>query len=297
MKTLIIDKKDILFKIENEAIKIDKSSIPLKHLDMVLLNHRVTLSTADILKLTKSDISILILSHQSKNLSLIHSANAKNAHTKEAQYTALLNRVNIAKYFISQKIITHTNHLNQNKRYIEHTNYLTKLQNATSIDEILGIEGAFSRLYFGEFFSLLPKELHNNKRTKNPPQDPANALMSYIYMLYYYIITAKLLSHGFESSIGYLHTPFRDHNALSSDILELFRAELNQIVLKILTSNTLAKEDFTKNRGVYLRYEGRKKIWEIFLELTAILKPKLDHEIANLKRMINDETASDYQEL
>jgi CRISPR-associated protein Cas1 len=152
----------------------------------------------------------------------------------------------------------------------------------------MGIEGSFARNYFKEYFSLIPKIFHKSKRSKKPPQDPVNAVMSYWYSLYYNIITVKLLSYGFEPALGYLHTPFRSHNALSSDILELFRASINQAIFSIFTNKLLTIDDFTKKGGVYLKYDGRKKIWKEFIALVNILNPKLDAEIANIRKWINE---------
>lgn len=150
----------------------------------------------------------------------------------------------------------------------------------------MGIEGAFAVKYFKEYFTLLPSNMHKSKRSKQPPLDPVNAVLSYWYALYYNIITAKLLSYGFEPSIGYLHKPFREHNALSSDMMELFRSQINEAVVHLFKNNILEMDDFSKKGGVYLKFEGRKKIWSHFLALCEVLQPKLDEEIAQLKRMI-----------
>jgi len=104
--------------------------------------------------------------------------------------------------------------------------------------------------------------------------------------LYYKQITAKLLSYGLEPALGYLHTPFREHNALASDILEVFRAEINEKVYEVFSCDYLKKEDFTSKHGVYLKYSGRIKIWKHYLQLISSLKPKLDFEISNLKMKI-----------
>ena len=286
MKIAVIDKKDVTLKIENNSIKIAEQTIPLKLMDMLILNHKVTLYTKDILQLTKQNISILLISYNNDNFSLINSANTKNAQLKLQQYNSLNNKLLFAKYFIQQKIISHTQQLQFNAINIDTTKQLQQLKEATKIDEIMGIEGSFAKLYFQHFFSLLPQEMHHNKRSKRPPKDPVNALLSYWYSLYYNIITAQLLSYGFECGIGYLHTPFRTHNALASDLLELFRASINQAVIAIFKNKILTIEDFSKKGGIYLRYEGRKKIWSEFITLVDMLKPQLDKEIAHLKKMI-----------
>lgn len=289
MKTVIVDKKEAVLRFENNAIKIDQQSIPFRYIDLVVLNHKIVLETGDILKLTKEGICILIVSYANDNLSLIRSANTKNGEIKIAQYHSSSRNLEFAHYFIHHKILGHAKQLLNHGIEISYTDEIKQLSDATSIDEIMGIEGSFARKYFKEYFLLFPPQLHKSKRSKQPPMDPVNAVMSFWYSLYHHIITVKLLSHGFEPALGYLHTPFRTHDALSSDLLELFRAQINEAVIQLFKNEILELSDFSKKGGVYLKFEGRKKIWSYFVTLQEALKPKLDSEVANLKRMIYDE--------
>jgi len=286
MKIAVIDKKDIELKIENNSIKFESQTIPFKLMDMLILNHRATLQTKDILKLTKENISILLISYNNDNFSIINSANTKNGDIKLLQYQSLHKKIKFAKYFVSNKIITHQEQLLSLGINIDIAFPLEQIKNATNLNGIMGIEGSFARKYFKYFFEQFPRELHKGTRSKQPPKDPVNALLSYWYSLYHNIITIKLLSHGYEPAIGYLHAPFRSHNALASDILELFRASINQAVISVFQHNILEIDDFSKKGGVYLKYDGRKKVWGEFIALVDILKPKLDAEIANLKTMM-----------
>jgi len=286
MKIAIIDKKDITLKIENSSIKFEGQTIPFRLMDILILGHRVTLHSKDILKLTKENISILLISYSNDNFSIINSSNAKGGEIKLLQYNSLYRKLEFAKYFVMHKLLSHQEQLKNMDIDIDISFPLEQIKNATAIDAIMGVEGAFARLYFKHFFAQLPKEIHKGARSKQPPKDPINALMSYWYSLYYNIITIKLLSHGYEPSMGYLHTAFRTHNALASDILELFRASINQAVLSAFANKTLELSDFTHKGGVYLKYEGRKKVWGEFVALVDMLSPKLNAEIATLKKMM-----------
>ncbi|KIM03097.1 MAG: hypothetical protein KU28_11555 [Sulfurovum sp. PC08-66] len=286
MNTVIIDKKDAVISFETNALKIDGQSFPYRYIDLLVLNHKISLQASDILKLTKEEINILILSHNNENISLINNGNTKNGEIKLAQYISYSKNLEFANYFIKHKILHHTEQLNRNNIDFVCDQELEQLNQSKSIDEVMGIEGAFARKYFQEYFPLLPKTMHKSRRSKRPPMDPVNAILSFWYSMYYHIITTKLLSYGFEPGIGYLHAPFRSHNALSSDLLELFRAEINEAVKYLFANEIVQLDDFTKKEGVYLKYEGRKKIWSYFVALADALRPKLDAEIANLKRMI-----------
>jgi CRISPR-associated protein Cas1 len=288
MKIAIIDKKDVAIKLENSAIKIEGQTIPFKLMDTLILNHKATLTTADILKLTKNNISIILLAYNNEHTSIISSGNTQAGELKLAQYNSLQHKIKFAQYFIEQKLIRHKEQLKLHGIHISIEKELETLYKAQTIEEIMGIEGAFARAYFKELFSLFPKSLHKNRRSKNPPQDPVNAVLSYWYTLYYNIISVKLLSYGFEPSLGYLHTPFRTHNALASDMMELFRSYINEAVVSLFKHNALKVDDFYKKRGVYLKYEGRTKIHKEFLALQSLLKPKLDETIATVKKMIHE---------
>jgi hypothetical protein len=56
MKIAVIDKKDITIQVQNNSIKFLEHNIPFSLIDLLILNHKVTLNSADILKLTKNNI-------------------------------------------------------------------------------------------------------------------------------------------------------------------------------------------------------------------------------------------------
>lgn len=286
MKTLIIDKKEANLKIDANSIKLDKKSIPFGYVDLLILNHKLSLSSSDILKLTKNNISILILSHHNRNISLIQSANAKNSQIKDMQYLARKNDLEFAKEIIHKKIIFHEKHLQKHSIELSSTWYLNRLKKAATKEDILTLEALYAKKYFKEYFALFPKEFKVSSRSKNPPTDIVNSLLSYLYMLYYYLITAKLLSQGFEPSIGYLHKAFRNHFALSSDIMEFFRSDINELVLQIFKDEILSQDDFSQASKVYLKYEARKKIWIIYADFIKDSQLKLKNELSNLRKKI-----------
>jgi CRISPR-associated protein Cas1 len=289
MRVAVIDKKDISIKAERSSLKFDGETLPFGLMDVLVINHRVALSSRDILKLNEANIALLIVSHNNKNLSLLNSANTKNGGLRLAQYNALGYRLDIAKYFITQKVKSHNEHLGYFEKFLPIDLVLEEIKNCNSVESLIGIEGTFAKNYFKEYFSLFPKEFRPTKRSKNPPKDAVNALLSFWYSLYYNIITIKLLSIGFDPAIGYLHVPFRTHNALSSDFIEIFRAEINHAILGIFKNNLLEKKDFShKGGGVYLTFEGRKKVWREFVDLIDVLNPKLRKEIAHIRAMVEE---------
>jgi CRISPR-associated protein Cas1 len=213
---------------------------------------------------------------------------AKNAELKMAQYASVAtNRLGFAKYFLGEKIRSHAAHLGAMGISVESETWTEKVREAQTVGELLGIEGGFSRLYFRHFFSFFPKHLHKGRRSKRPPEDPVNAVLSYLYSWFYHLLTARLYLFGFDASLSYLHEPFRSHNGLSSDLLELFRADINRLVLRWFTDAVLAEEDFSRKNGVWIRYESRKKLWAELKAFSTELTPRIDDEIALLRTAIS----------
>lgn len=283
MKIAFIDKKDALLRVENKTLKVDEQKIPLRLIDTIVLASSCRLESRDVVKMTKEGITLLLLSAKGDEVAVVHTAQSKNAELKLAQYKAQSRALDLAKYFVAQKVKRHAEQLRQHEVVLEVFEVLEKVESAESIEVLLGIEGSFSRLYFSYYFALFSKRLHFGKRSRNPPADPVNAMMSFFYMMTYNLITVRLLSFGFESSIGFLHKPFRSHNALASDFMELFRADVNEFVFYLFDEKLLESSDFTKKNGVYLKYEARKKIWGEFKTFTHKLQQKLDVEIADLR--------------
>jgi CRISPR-associated protein Cas1 len=286
MKIAFIDKKDALVSVENKTLKVDFQKIPLRLIDTVVLASSCRLFSRDIVKLTKEGITLLLLSGRGDEVSIVQSAKSRNAELKLAQFQAQSRALEMAKYFVTQKIKRHVEQLREHEVVLDVFELLEKVEEVESLDELLGLEGSFSRLYFSHYFSLFSKRLQLGKRSRNPPQDPVNAMLSFVYMMTYNLITIRLLSFGFESSIGFLHRPFRSHHALSSDFMELFRADVNAFVFKLFDEKLLEGSDFSRKSGVFLKYDARKKVWSEFKTFMQSIEPKLDQEIANVRSLL-----------
>ena len=269
MNRVIID-KDGELQIKTSQLVFENKKIPLRKIDFLILAGDIKLDTKVINKLTKEDISILIFN---KGFSFIHPISSKNAELKKKQFFALEKRIEIAKWIIKKKI-------KRNFLGIEFD--FSVLDKVKNIDEILGIEGSFAKVYFKKYFSLFDKRLVKGYRSKRPPEDVVNAMMSFLYTIVYYEITNVIIKNGLEPQIGYLHEPFRSHNALSSDILELFRSEIDRFIYSLFKEKILTKKDFDSNYR--LRNESRKKIWKETKEFLETLK--IQKEVSNLKELL-----------
>lgn len=287
MNIVIVDKKDTSLKTTTKQLIINTQKIPFTLIDTLIIEGKISLNSADINRLTSNGIAIILLNSKQYLSSIISSPNSKNANLKIAQYLATQEPVVIARTILKLKINAHIMQLKLHKIELNKSRYMQKIDKAESLDELLGIEGSFSKVYFKYFFAMFSKRLHNNTRTKRLPKDPLNAVMSWLYTIFYHLITVKLLANGFEPNIGYLHRPFRDHNALSSDILEAIRSDINQFIYTLFKNEYLTVKSFTKKGdAVYLRYEDRKNIYPLLQEFQSKIEPKIGDTITAIRSML-----------
>ncbi len=287
MKTIIIDKKDTSFSTNTSSLIVNNQKIPFKLIDVILLFSKVSLTTTDINRLTKNSINIVLLNQNYYATAYITPTKSKNAQLKMAQYKAALNPIKIAKMLLSKKITSHIMHLKNHNIILNKSRYLSNINKASTLDELLGIEGSFSKLYFNHYFSLLPKNLHNNKRQKRPPKDPINATLSWLYTIAYSLISIRLFNIGFEPTIGFLHRPFREHNALASDILEVIRADINEYVYDLFKNKHLSAKEFTRRQdAIYLKYDAKVAIYKNINSFLNSIYPKIDATITDIRSLL-----------
>lgn len=141
---------------------------------------------------------------------------------------------------------------------------------APSREELMGQEGLAARSYFAALAELvLPEageEMRPSGRSRRPPQDRFNALLSFGYGLLYKDVQSALLRVGLEPSFGLLHQPRSAAFPLTLDLVELFRVPVvDMAVLGAVNRRSFdPAEDFAiTGRQVWLSDSGRKKMIEI----------------------------------
>ena len=148
---------------------------------------------------------------------------------------------------------------------------LNKLNDQDSLDRLRGFEGIAAKAYFGSFSALLnervPESLLMKKRTKHPPRDRINCLLSFGYALIFGLVNRSLLAVGLDPAFGYFHQPRSAAPPLVMDVMEIFRTLLWEMPLVGSLNRGQWDEDtdFEIRPGhVWLSDEGRKKAIGLF---------------------------------
>lgn len=115
-----------------------------------------------------------------------------------------------------------------------------------TLREIMGVEGFCANIYCGVFKHLiLNPEFQFEKRSKRPPKDEVNALLSFCYTLLANDVRAALETVGLDTYVGFLHTYQPGRPSLALDLMEELRAYLvDRFVLLVINKRQINKHDF-----------------------------------------------------
>jgi len=131
---------------------------------------------------------------------------------------------------------------------------------------LLGIEGNAANRYFSMFDELI---LHNKdafffrERSRRPPLDNVNALLSFIYTMLAHDTAAALTAVGLDPFVGFLHKDRPGRRSLALDLMEELRAPLaDRFVLTMINTRQVNADDFEQreNGAVFMRDNARKTI-------------------------------------
>lgn len=181
----------------------------------------------------------------------------------------------MGKKFIEAKVhnqialLQRCNRTAKDKEVKKQIGYLKKLQkeipSAEDRDHLLGIEGISAKAYFRTLGLMVRDDFAFSGRTKRPPTDPFNAMLSFGYTLLSHEIHTAIVTHGLQPYFGILHELRNGHAALVSDLLEEWRPVIvDSMVWSLVQHREIRPEHFEKRKGckgVYLTKEGR----DIFL--------------------------------
>ena len=148
---------------------------------------------------------------------------------------------------------------------------LKEIQRAEKIDSLRGYEGIATKAYFFSIPQILSSTLSDNLkpdgRTRRPPRDRFNALLSFGYALLYRLVLENILIVGLEPAFGFYHTPRSPAYPLVLDIMELFRLSIWDIALigSLNRRQWDEAEDFVVSKDkVWLSDAGKKKAINLF---------------------------------
>ena len=174
---------------------------------------------------------------------------------------------------------------------------------ATSIEELLGIEGAAASQYFQQFSGMVKVEddlpglempvkdskqlafnFNFSNRNRRPPTDPVNAMLSLAYSMLAKDCTLAALAVGFDPYLGFYHQPRFGRPALGLDLMEEFRPLVAEsTVLSCINNRVVTEKDFVRaGQAVNLTAPGRKRFFQTYEQRMSslITHPLFDYKVS-----------------
>lgn len=143
---------------------------------------------------------------------------------------------------------------------------IDKLLRVQSLDTLRGVEGEAARTYY-EVFNYLILDQHDSfhfqGRSRRPPLDRPNAVLSFLYSLLAHECSAALETVGLDPQVGFLHRIRPGRASLALDLMEELRPYLvDRLALSLINMLQIDEDDFVvkESGGVLLTDDGRKKV-------------------------------------
>ncbi|HVT58026.1 MAG TPA: type I-C CRISPR-associated endonuclease Cas1c [Thermoanaerobaculia bacterium] len=273
------DGEAVAVRVENET----RLHVPIHNLGSIVCFGQVSCSPFLLGMCAERGVSVAFLTQNGRFLARVQGPTTGNVLLRREQYRQaddLAASAAITRSFVTAKVA--------NSRYViqralrdrpdaagaqqlhvavrELGYHLDQLRNGSDLDGLRGIEGSAARVYFDVFDHLLVQQKEDfffRQRTRRPPLDNVNALLSFIYTLVRHDLVGALESVGLDPAVGFLHRDRPGRPSLALDLLEEFRPYLaDRLALGLVNLRQLSKEDFERaeSGGVVMRDEARKAL-------------------------------------
>lgn len=185
------------------------------------------------------------------------------------------NRIALAKKFVSgasfnmvknlRYYINRDRELDTIQESIEQYNQL--IPTCTQIDELMGIEGNIRQTYYSAFDEIITSDFKMENRSKRPPENEINALISFGNMMCYALCLSQIYHTQLNPTISFLHEPGYRRYSLALDIAEIFKPLLvDRLIFRLLNKREIKADDFDHQlNSCTLKDSGRKifvRAWE-----------------------------------
>ncbi|GAB4574746.1 MAG: CRISPR-associated endonuclease Cas1 [Anaerolineae bacterium] len=304
MATLYITEQGARLERHYQTLEVTKHDerlmrVPLRRVTSVVLVGNVGVTTPTMHTLLANGVSLALVSRQGRLIGWLRSAKHPNLALRHRQYARATDPafcLEIARQIVYGKL---RNSLALARRLVRAHNIdpaaLPRLESgiadtlaAPDLDTLRGIEGSLAKVYFAVLRAALPSEMTFSRRTRRPPTDPVNALLSFGYTL----LTANLFTAaeivGLDPYDGFFHADKYGRPALALDLVEEFRPIIvDSVILTLVNNRRLKPGDFYRRegRGVWLSRRGLRRFLRAYSERlhTTIFHPDADRALSYQK--------------
>lgn len=200
--------------------------------------------------------------------------------------TAIYNIIVVLRYYKNRGI-----ELEEEINNIEYKQY--SIDTLESIEELMAIEGNIRETYYKTFAKIIKnKEFEFTVRSRRPPLDKINALISFGNSLMYSTVLGEIYETHLDPRIGYLHSTNMRRFTLNLDVAEIFKPIIvDRIIFSLLNRKVITEKDFEKNfNGILLTDKGKMKFLKEYNDkLYSTIKHRKLNRNVSYKRLIRME--------
>lgn len=295
LNTLYLTTPDSYLRLDNQTLAIEqdrelKLRVPLHHLHAVVCFGHIQLSTPLMHTLAERGIALVLLDDHGRFQARLEGPTAGNVLLRRAQHLASADSersLALARAFIAGKVRNARSLLLRGAREAKSeadaapltrqaqnlAASLRALPGSTTLDALRGIEGEAAREHFVGLSLLVRPDARahfsmHDGRSRRPPRDRLNALLSFLYSLWMNDCRSALEAVGLDPQIGFLHALRRGRAALALDLMEEYRPLADRLALTLINRQQLRALDFIEREGgaVSLRPNARKGVLVAFQE-------------------------------
>lgn len=288
LNTLFVTSEDAYLALENENIIIYRDDERIGQYPLLILESIVSFSykgasPALMGACAKRGVQLCFMTRNGRFLARVSGEDRGNVLLRKQQYrlsdskemscpiarNMIFGKVYNSRWVIERTLRDHAMRVDEPKLRAASTRLqqqLAPIAAADSLDSLRGAEGEASQRYFGVFDDLILNQKEAfvfNGRSRRPPLDNVNALLSFVYTLLSNDCAAALESVGLDAYVGFMHRDRPGRASLALDLMEELRAPFaDRLVLTLINTREVAAKHLKRqlSGAILLTDDGRKII-------------------------------------
>lgn len=294
LNTLYVNTQDSYLRLDNDTLRVQvddetRLRVPLHHLQSVVCFGRVGVSLPLMHRLADEGKALVLLDENGRFRARLEGATSGNVLLRRAQYAQSLDSsfcLRFARACVAGKVRNARQVLLRGARDSRNESdsrgltrgaqklaaTLRALPETQDLDGLRGLEGVAARQYFDCQSLLVKADLRSvfsmDGRTRRPPRDRMNALLSFLYSMWMNDCRSALETVGLDPQVGFLHLLRPGRAALALDLMEEFRSFADRLALSLVNRLQVREDEFSVSAGggVTLTPDARKTVVAAFQE-------------------------------